>query len=200
MKRTLVVGVDSGIGQAIYNKIPGAEGTSRRDNTSFIYLDIMDDPGNWPKFQGFYDQVYYCIGVAGNTHTPTQRLEINAIRTHDFLNYLAPNIAPGGEIKVLTSIMGSSSFIKENPWLGINAYYKMSKAALNMGIVHLSNVHPNINWQLVHPGFVLTKMTKGIPGIEKIGISPETSAEAIISLPVPKGVSHVSYDGQTLGW
>ena len=103
----------------------------------------------------------------------------------------------------LAAIAGQPVFDRGGRAIGplrVRRAAKMSKAALNIAVVHLSSVYPNINWQLVHPGFVLTKMTKGIPGIEKIGISPEVSAEALINLPVPKGVSHVSYDGQTLGW
>jgi NAD(P)-dependent dehydrogenase (short-subunit alcohol dehydrogenase family) len=84
---------------------------------------------------------------------------------------------------------------------GVNMNYRMSKSALNMGVVGLSHRYKNIKWQLVHPGYVLTAMTANTKFAGVDALTPEQSAEYLINLPVPdKGVVFLNYDGTELGW
>ena len=188
---SLIVGADSGIGSAIYSKLPGSTGTSRRNGSSHVFLDVLTE--NWPTFDNKFDEVYYCIAVDGLEGTPEATMQVNALRSVACLDYLAKFVVDGGTIKVLTSIMGSLTKGFMMPATDANVYYRMSKAALNMGVMDLSKRYTNIDWQLVHPGFVNTKITRNLSYIDQ-AVDPEYAAEKIIALPKIKGVSYIEIE------
>ena len=184
----LVIGVDSDIGRAIYTQLDNCSATSRRQK-EYLYLDLDHDPKL--TTDQIFDTVYYCIGLGGE-HSPERIMQINSVLSYQCLLSVAPNIAPGGVVKVLTS-RKSSLQLSLNLDQG-NIYYKMSKCALNMAVVRLSKLYPSIIWMLVHPGFVDTKMTRA--SLDVAGaISPKQSAEAIIKLEVKQQFSFVNVDG-----
>lgn len=186
---SLIVGADSGIGSAIYSKLPDSIGTSRRDAGAFVLLDVLD-PNMWPTFNIKFDTVYYCIAVDG---AADDTMKVNATHSVMCLQHLVPFVADGGTVRVLTSIMGSLTKGFMMPANEASIHYRMSKAALNMGVMELAKQHANINWQLVHPGFVKTKLTRNLSYIEQ-ATEPEYAAEKIINLPKIEGISYIEID------
>ncbi len=187
MIKDIVIGVDSGIGKAIHELLPDALGTSRRNDSKFIQLDIKDK-SSWPVFQNKFSKVYYCIGISTEAD---ETMEVNATRSIEFLQYIAPHV--NDKIVVLTSILGALT--KGNVISADTAsiYYRMSKAALNMGVMELSKQFEHINWQLVHPGFVRTKLTGNLSHIDQ-AVDPLIAAKQIINVPTIKGLSYIELD------
>ena len=200
--RTLIVGADSGIGNALLQAIPDSIGTSRREDTSMVRLNVLDS-STYPTFTDKLDTIYYCIGVSGKTNTPEDILSTNAIKSIECLRHLATYVNDGGTIRVMSSITGSM-------WFGVSAHmslidtsYRMSKAALNIGVIKLHHEFSDIKWQLLHPGLVRTKMTEGMPvGDPKYTfITPEESAQKILQTPVDKRLSFINVvSGHDIPW
>lgn len=188
----LIVGADSGIGSALLARIPDSVGTSRKDASDHIFLDVVEE-GYWPSFDTKFEDVYFCIAVDGLSNSPAETIDINATQSIKFLEYLTQFISDGGTIRVLTSVMGSLSKGFMMPVNDANMFYRMSKAALNMGVMDLAKRHEHINWQLVHPGFVKTKLTRHLSYIEQ-ATEPDYAAEKIINLPKIEGISYIEID------
>lgn len=187
MIKDIVIGVDSGIGRAIYELLPDALGTSRRFDPNFIQLDIKDKSA-WPVLQDKFATVYYCIGLSTDAD---ETMEVNATRSIEFLQHIAPNVTE--KVVVLTSILGALTKGNVLPADTASIYYRMSKAALNMGVMELSKQFENLNWQLVHPGFVRTKLTGKLSHIDQ-AVEPHIAATKIINLPIIKGLSYIELD------
>ncbi len=188
----LIVGVDSGIGSAIYARLPNSIGTSRRSGRNHVYLDILKTD-EWPVFDQKFEHVYYCIAVDGLDGTPENTMHINAICSVMCLEHLVQFVQDGGTIHVLTSIMGSLTKGFMMPATDANMYYRMSKAALNMGVMDLSKKHTRVDWQLIHPGFVNTKLTRNLSYIDQ-AVEPDYAAEKIIAAPKINGISYIELD------
>jgi NAD(P)-dependent dehydrogenase (short-subunit alcohol dehydrogenase family) len=186
MATNLIIGVDSDIGNAIYKLLPNSVGTSRKDS-QHIKLDVKD-VDNWPTFAESFENVYYCIAVDSSAD---ETMQVNATRSVEFLKHIAPNVT--GTIRVLTSIMGALTNGNMMPANEATIHYRMSKAALNMGVMELAKQYPSVNWQLVHPGFVRTKLTKNLSYIDQ-ATEPSFAAEKIITLPAIKGLSYIELD------
>ena len=204
MSKILIVGADSGIGQALYRKLKDnhiVTGTSRRLDTEHIFLQL-EDQNTW-NLPDHYDQVYYCIGVGGSpTKTPLQIYNINAVLAVEFLDYLADFVNPGGLVRIMSSITGSITSVVHNPMAAVNLHYKMSKSALNIGVATLHHKHKNLTWQLIHPGFVKTKMTAGVLDHVPGAIDPDTCADCLIALPSERQeqLQFLNYNGNAIGW
>lgn len=203
MKRVLIVGADSGIGEALLNRIEGSVGTSRRVGSKHILLDVLS-PATYPTFDEKFDEIYFCTGLGGKMGTPEQVVEVNAIKAIECLQHLALYVVEGGSIRIMSSITASLSFTVHTPMPLIPTSYRISKVALNMGVVKLHHDFPNINWQLVHPGFVRTKMTEDISVTDSSKykmISPEESAQKILDTPVDKRLSFINViSGHDIPW
>lgn len=190
--KNLIVGVDSGIGAAIYSRLPNSTGTSKRHGSPHVFLDVLNQD-TWPSFDHKFDTVYYCIAVDGLQGTPQETMHVNAVQSVLYLDHLARFINVDGTVRVLTSIMGSLTKGFMMPVNDANMFYRMSKAALNMGIMDLAKKHTYINWQLVHPGFVNTKITRNLSYIDQ-AVEPDYAAEKIINLPKIDGISYIEID------
>jgi NAD(P)-dependent dehydrogenase (short-subunit alcohol dehydrogenase family) len=191
---TLVVGVDSDIGLALYKSIPNCIATSRKIK-EHIYLDL-EDKSSWPKFDSL-DLVYYCIGVNGRDNSPEKVINVNGILSYEFLEHLTQFLSDGATVYVLTSLV-SSMTVNAKTEIKSNVYYKMSKSVLNMGVIDLHHRYKNINWILVHPGFVKTKMTAGLN--IQTAISPEQSSKNILAIPKYKGLKFLNANGNIIEW
>jgi NAD(P)-dependent dehydrogenase (short-subunit alcohol dehydrogenase family) len=203
MKRVLIVGADSGIGEALFNRIEGSVGTSRRVGSKHVLLDVLS-PATYPTFDEKFDEIYFCTGLGGKMGTTEQIIEVNATKAIECLEHLAQYVVDGGSIRVMSSITASLAFAAHTPMVLIPSSYRMSKVALNMGVIRLHHTYPNINWQLVHPGFVRTKMTEDITVSDSskyIMISPDESAQKILATPVDKRLSFVNViSGHDIPW
>jgi NAD(P)-dependent dehydrogenase (short-subunit alcohol dehydrogenase family) len=200
MKKVLVIGADSGIGAAVYARYPECRGTSRRPGSKFTFLDVMS-PTTYPEWDEKFDEVYYCVGIGGSNKSFQEVLSVNTEFAIVCLEQIANHVNDGGVIKIMSSITASLTIGAQRAMPGVNVNYRMSKVALNMGVVRLSHQFKNIKWQLVHPGYVLTAMTANTKFAGVDALTPEQSAEYLINLPVPdKGVVFLNYDGKELGW
>jgi len=193
---TLIVGSDSDIAAGICQLLPDAETTSRFGIGTFD-VDITKDVSTWPRFERKYSKVYYCIGTA---HEPSDKeiVDINGVSSYNFLRYLAPSVLDGATVQVLSSLGGSigRAAIKMST---SDIYYKMGKAVLNMGVIHLYNLYPNINWQLVDPGLTDTKMTVNYQ-MNYPKLSALDAARLLVDLPETKGLSFVNNRGEPIPW
>lgn len=187
MSNNLIVGVDSGIGSAIFKLLPNSTGTSRRDN-EHIFLDV--NTKEFPNFDSKFDNVYYCIAI---NEQSLDTINVNAVLSYECLKHIANYVNDDGTIVVLTSIMGSLTKGTVVSAEQANIYYRMSKASLNIGVMELAKQFNNINWQLVHPGFVKTKLTMNLSYIDQ-AMDPLIVAEKIIKLPKIKGISYIEID------
>lgn len=200
--RTLIVGADSGIGNALLNNIPGAVGTSRRPGSDMIFLDATDDT-TYPTFDEKFDTVYYCIGISGKSGDADMVMHVNAIKSIDCLRHLAKYVKDDGKIRIMSSLTGSISFGTQIHMELIELSYRMSKAALNMGVIKLHHEFPNLVWQLLHPGLVRTKMTEGIELTDTRFnfITTEESAQKILETPCAARISFVNcISGHIIPW
>ena len=77
---------------------------------------------------------------------------------------------------ILSSMWGSISNVNSQRAI----YYRMSKAALNMGISTIKHQYPEMQFTLMHPGLVKTKMTENIHNAPMI--TTEESAKGIIKV------------------
>lgn len=186
---TLIVGVDSDIGNAIYNNVPNAICTSRHEN-QHAFLDIEMPQATWPTFTNI-DSLYYCIGIAGRGRSSEKVMNVNATRSIECLDKYANSMNNNGTVYVLSSIAGSLQFNIPG-----NVFYKMSKCALNMGVKELADKYPSIKWVLIHPGFVDTKMTRGLA--LKNAISPDQSAKGILALKAQNNFQFLNVDGSVI--
>lgn len=198
--RVLVASVDSDIGAAIASKHRelGHEvsATSHNGKPQTINLELAH-PFTWPKLvPGSVDRLYYTIGIGDGRATRNEVMQINAFLSCDFLNMAAAAIVDDGQIVVLSSGWGSISSVAS-----VRApYYRMSKAALNMGVAIAAHRHTRIRWTLMHPGLVKTKMTRWMRTGEQ-ALTPEESAAGVIASATAhahRPFCFVDYQGQTV--
>jgi hypothetical protein len=163
---------------------------------------IADDMVDEEMLPEQYDQVYYCLGIAAKNHTPLDVYNINALLAVEFLDHLAGFVKPGGIVRIMSSITGSITSVLDNPMPAVHLHYKMSKAALNIGVATLHHKHKNVTWQLIHPGLVKTKMTAGVLDHVPGAIDPDTCADYLTALPHQHQtqLQFLNYDGNIIGW
>ena len=167
---TLIASIDSDIGMALYRKLPDAHTTSRLDNGTY-HMDVLD---NVPKFTQQYDKLFYTIAA----DNPKEVIRVNAVAVYQLLDMMAKTkvLTDNAQVIVLSSQMGSIAEINADN----SPYYRMSKAALNMGISILDQRYPNIRWKLLHPGPVRTKMTEGRTYSDTAMLEVDRCAELIL--------------------
>jgi NAD(P)-dependent dehydrogenase (short-subunit alcohol dehydrogenase family) len=86
-----------------------------------------------------------------------RQFEVNALGPLRVTQTLLPRINRGGKVVIITSRMGSIADNTSGGYYG----YRMSKAAVNMASVSLARdlKHRGIAVQVLHPGYVRTRMT-----------------------------------------
>lgn len=127
----------------------------------------------------------------------SKQFEVNALGPLRVTSALAPRLARGAKVALITSRMGS---IADN---GSGGYYgyRMSKAALNMAGASLARDlrSQGVAIAILHPGYVRTEMT-GNSG----GIDPKEAASGLLAridaltLETSGGFWH--QNGETLPW
>jgi NAD(P)-dependent dehydrogenase (short-subunit alcohol dehydrogenase family) len=124
-------------------------------------------------------------------------MHINAFLTCDCLFKMRESVKDGGKIVVLSSGWSSISQLRSSKAL----VYRMSKAALNMGVAGMANRDRTVNWILMNPGMVDTKMTENLMMSQTLAsefISTTESAEGVVKSAdaVTKQFAFVDYQGQ----
>jgi len=125
------------------------------------------------------------------------QFEVNALAPLHIVALLAPQLAPGAKLALVTSRMGSMADNTSGGYYG----YRMSKAALNAAGRSLAqDLAPRgVAVILLHPGFVQTSMTGG-----RGDVDPATAARNLIAridelTPAGSG-SFVHANGSPLPW
>lgn len=196
--KILIVSVDSDIGKGLFKvhteRGDTVETTSRNGNGT--YNVELVHPLTWPNLPAKeYDMIYYTIGTNDARVSRMEVMQINAFLSVDFLGTKAVNaVKPGGKIVVLSSGWGSIGSVRS----ARAPSYRMSKAALNMGIAVLANRNPSIQWLLVHPGYVATKMTRGSTPPDAITIEESVKGIANVSMLAGEQFAFVDYTGATV--
>ncbi|HRP11536.1 MAG TPA: SDR family oxidoreductase [Terricaulis sp.] len=110
---------------------------------------------------------------AMNFDSIAQQFEVNAMGPLRVTSTLAPLLAQGAKVAIITSRMGSMGDNGSGGYYG----YRMSKAAVNAAGVSLARdlKGRGIPVGLFHPGMVATEMTG------KNGIPPEEAARGVIA-------------------
>lgn len=179
--RILVVGIDSDIGAEIakLHKEDGDDIVTTSRNGKGTHTVELSHPFTWPKFkEKEFDKIYYTIGIGDQRSSRMEVMQVNAFITCDFLNAIAYSAKDNCKIVVLSSEWGSIKRIKSMR----AAAYRMSKAALNMGVAIAAQRHQRLNWILMHPGLVKTKMTEWLSrNATETVLSPTESASGIIT-------------------
>ena len=198
-----LVSVDSDIGAQVA-KLHLARGdevvaTSRNRKTP-IHMELVM-PHTWWMVPADVDRLYYNIGVGDDRLSRQEVMNVNAFLTVDYLARIAAVASNQARTKplqiiVYTSEWGSISNVR-NPRA---MHYRMSKAALNMGVSCLAQKWPGIQWLLLHPGLVRTKMLKGEFTVPVL--TPEQSAKQTLeTLDAWDGkFTFLAGDGRTLSW
>jgi NAD(P)-dependent dehydrogenase (short-subunit alcohol dehydrogenase family) len=149
------------------------------------------------------DMLFVVAGMSAQGRTPIQDMPASQIGLEFVTNATAPialaetllgQIAPGGTIALMTSILGS---LASNAGGGLDVY-RASKAALNMMAVNFSLRHKDRPVRLIHPGWVRTDM-----GGKDAPVDVPTSARGmadVITGDTKPGLAYLDYQGQTLPW
>jgi NAD(P)-dependent dehydrogenase (short-subunit alcohol dehydrogenase family) len=175
--RILIASGDSAIGSALahHYQQQGHEVvcTTRKchpDNSN--YLDVRER--RWQPTGQKFDRVVFTIAH----DAPKKALdlfEVNVVGAFDWLDLVArQGVNPNAQMVVMTSQFGSIGGLSNQQAV----WYRMSKAALNMGVALLQKRHPTLRWMCLHPGLVESPMTKNLK-YSHSKITPEKSAEYI---------------------
>lgn len=136
------------------------------------YLDVTNR--DWQPSGQVFDRVVFAIAHDA-PKTALDVFDVNVIGSYEWLDKVAATSAkPGTQMAVLTSQFGSIAELSNQQ----AAWYRMSKAALNMGVSLLNMKYPHLSWVCLHPGLVDTPMTKDLK-YSHAKISPGQSASYI---------------------
>lgn len=194
-----IVGIDSDIGLQVYRQHIArgdqAIATSRNLIADTRPMELVN-PGTWWIPDHTVQRLYYNIAVGDGKLSRAEVMHVNAFLAIDYLNAVARAAIPGMQIVVYTSEWGSISSVRNARAL----HYRMSKAALNMGVAALQHRHPHVRFLLLHPGLVRTKMLKGnfdVPVLTPV----ESAAQTLALLDGWDGsFAFLAADGRKLTW
>ena len=199
MKRALLISLDSDLGKHM-KRVLEEEGyevvaTSRHNLPNTINFDL--DSARTPKLEpSSFDVLVYNLGVSQVNRTRVDVIRVNAILACDALRAFAPCIKSGGHSIVFSSGWGS---IQQTLLSGEtnDISYRMSKAALNIGVAILANTFTTLKWVLMQPGFITTKMNtnpKKLPSVD-----PYEAMKGVLkhSLSCKTRYSFIDYTGKS---
>ncbi len=198
MKKALLISLDSDLGKHMKRVLEenGYEVTSTSRHGLPDTLSFELGVTSVPKFESHtFDLCVYNLGVSQVNRSRVEVLRVNAILACDALQELALCIKPDGHVIVFSSGWGS---LKQTITSGgmHELTYRMSKAALNMGVAVLSNRFPKLHWVLMQPGFITTKMNtnpKNLPSVD-----PYIAMQGVLSrsLEQRERFSYIDYLGE----
>lgn len=179
--RVLVASIDSDIGAEIAAQHT-ARGdtvfTTSRNGKGDFHVELLNFNTWLPGSELLVDRIYFTMGVNDDRRSRAEVMHINGFLSTDFIDSIARHLVVGGKFTVLTSGWGSVSRVLADN----NRAYRMSKAALNMGVACLAKRYSKRNWLLMQPGMVRTKITAGIDEAKYKLIEASESAAGIIQV------------------
>ncbi|MFE1603220.1 SDR family NAD(P)-dependent oxidoreductase [Methylobacterium sp. ID0610] len=173
-------------------------------------VDIDDDAavaGLRDRLAGrSFDVVFIVAGVATDAHVPVPEIdravalrvyETNALSPIRAAETLAPLVAPGGLVALMSSVLGSVGANESGGWES----YRASKAALNTltRSFELRHRADPFGMVLMHPGWVRTEMGGADADID-VATSTEGMADVLERQLGRKGCVYLDYRGETLPW
>lgn len=197
MPKALIVGASRGLGRGLVGELlrrgwdviatvrkANALGGVDKAHLQVEILDVTDRDGiealGKAIAPGSLDLLFVNAGIggpAGNIGAVpasdfAELMEVNALAPLHIAERLADRVTPTGSIGAMSSRLGSIDLNSG----GYDAY-RMSKAALNQGLVTLAKrLTDRRSWLLVHPGWVRTDM-----GGSGADISVEDSVTGIVT-------------------
>ncbi|GJD52587.1 hypothetical protein OPKNFCMD_5353 [Methylobacterium crusticola] len=153
-----------------------------------------------------FDVVFVVAGVAhdaqvpvplGDRATALKVYETNALSPVRFAEAFAPQVAAGGLVVLMSSVLGSVALNEGGTWES----YRASKAALNTLARSFEARHREAPFGvlLMHPGWVRTEM-----GGPEADIDVATSTEGMASVVERqlgrRGCAYLDYTGETVPW
>ncbi|MGY2048117.1 SDR family NAD(P)-dependent oxidoreductase [Methylobacterium sp. JK268] len=171
----------------------------------------IDDDGSVAGLRGrldgqSFDVVFIVAGIAPDAQVPAPQIdravalrvyETNALSPVRAAETLAPLVAPGGLVVLMSSILGSVALNDGGTW----ETYRASKAALNTLARSFEARHRGdpFGVVLMHPGWVRTEMGGPEADID-VRTSVEGMAEVLERQLGHKGCLYLDYRGETLPW
>lgn len=191
-----VVSVDSQIGEQIaqvHEQRGDSVITSSRNGNGTRHMELTQSR-TW-FLPDDAERVYYTIGVGSERCSRSETIHINAVLAVDYLGVLASRLRPEAKIVVFSSEYGSISATRAQRAMT----YRMSKAALNMGVKCLSLEHARHTWLLLHPGAVQTKIASRT--LVNAISERESALGTVATADAHAGpLRFLRYDGTELGW
>ena len=203
--KVAIVTLDSDIGAAIalvhLARGDTVQGTSRKDERLGPDIRFMElsDRSTWRRLDQDVDRVYFTIALTDNKGVPMKEvMNINSVLPVKWLEYCLLPLRPGAKVVVLSSAFGSIELTASDR----ARVYRMSKAALNIGVKCLSFARPDLHWCVMHPGLVQTKMISTAPPFGTKPITPASAGHSCVDV-IDKWTGKfefLSYDGSILPW
>jgi NAD(P)-dependent dehydrogenase (short-subunit alcohol dehydrogenase family) len=215
MSHALVIGATGGIGAALADRLAADHDVTGLGRAS-DGLDVTDAASVARHLDGLapVDLAFVATGIlAPEGRAPEKTLDaidadalartfaVNAIGPALVLKCLAPNLAEGARIGVLTARVGSIGDNRMGGWYA----YRAAKAAANQ-IVHGAAIEIGRKRKgsvvvALHPGTVETPFTEGYKAPK---VTPEEAAVNLIAVltgldPAQSG-GFFAYDGQEIPW
>ena len=242
MNRTLVIGAQRGIGQAIANQLH-QDHNHEVIVTSRLYADLektgghrwqvqcdLTDPSSIKELErqirqqfNHIDWLINCAGVLHNNDFMPEKtfkqisqrrfddsFQINCVGHLLLINQLHQSLIQAKQPMVV-SLSARIGSIEDNHLGGWHAY-RMSKAALNMGMkttgIEWLRKHPHAKLMLLHPGTTDTDLSK--PFQRNLPDGQLQTAEAVATKLInvinkhqhnkPTGTVFMDYNGATIPW
>ena len=172
-----------------------------------VDIDYDEEVALCGRLEGLrLDLLFVVAGVATGAGTPVPQMaremasrvfQTNAVSPIRFAETFHKQVAPGGTIVLMTSVMGSVSRNNGGGWES----YRASKAALNTLARSFSGRHRGAGWGVVlmHPGWVRTAL-----GGRSADLDVATSARGMVdvleSRQGAKGCVFLDYKGDPVPW
>lgn len=195
-KEALLVSLDSDLGKHM-KRVLEEEGykvtaTSRHGLPDTVHFELTQNIPVFEKHQ--FDIVVFNLGVSQVNRTRVETIRLNAILPCDALDAIAASVKVGGRLIVFSSGWGSlNQTLKSGETHEIT--YRMSKAALNIGVAVLSNKYKDRHWVVMQPGFITTKMNTNPKGLPSVDPYYAMSSVLKTSLSVTDKYAYVDYLG-----
>lgn len=152
-----------------------------------------------------FDLVFVVAGVSNGAVTPmpetprdvtAQIFRTNAVSPIRFADTFADQVAKGGTLALMTSVLGSVGGNTNGGW----EIYRASKAALNTLGRSFQLRHADAGWGVVlmHPGWVRTDM--GGPSATLDVATSVAGMLDVLEASRPDGCVYLDYRGQTVPW
>ena len=216
MGRAIVIGASGGIGAALARRLE-AEHAVTRLSRSDDGLDVTDGASvaaAFARVEGPFDMAFVATGILAPAGAAPEKsldaidaaamarvLAVNAIGPALVLRHLAPLLADGARVGVLTARVGSIGDNRLGGWHG----YRASKAAANMIVrgaaIEIARRRRGAIVAALHPGTVETPFTAGYKAAK---LAPDEAAARLVA--VLEGLSasdnggFFDHEGKAVEW